>query len=78
MRSRSVGIALALLLCGSTLALAQASMTADDAKKKIEAAGYMMVDNIKPAGDGYTAVAMKDNKMMTVKIDKDGKVEPAN
>lgn len=36
-----------------------------------------MVDNLKPVGDGYTAVAMKDGKMLPVKVDKHGKVEPA-
>jgi hypothetical protein len=46
-------------------------------KKKAEAAGYTMVENIKPAGNGYTAVAMKGGKMINIKIDKDGKVEAA-
>ena len=78
MRRKSLWIVAALLLGGSTLVMAQSSMTADDAKKKIEAAGYTMVDNIKPAGDGYTAFAMKGNDMLTVKIGKDGKVEPAD
>ena len=67
-------IVVALLLCGSTLVLAQSSMTVDEAKKKIEAAGYTMVENLKPTGDGYTAVAMKDGKMLPVKVEKDGKV----
>jgi len=34
-----------------------------------------MVENIKPAGDGYTAVAMKGGKMLPVKVSGDGKVE---
>jgi hypothetical protein len=34
-----------------------------------------MVENIKTAGDGYTAVAMKGGKMLPVRVDKDGKVE---
>jgi hypothetical protein len=78
MRRKSPGIVAALLLCCSTFVMAHSSMTADEAKKKIEAAGYTMVENIKPAGDGYTAVAMKGGKMLPVKIDKAGKVEQGN
>jgi hypothetical protein len=75
MRRKSRGIVAALVLCASSLALAQTSMSPDEAKKKIEAAGYTMVENIKPAGDGYAAVAMKGGKMLPVKVSKDGKVE---
>jgi hypothetical protein len=75
MKRKSPGIVAALLVCASSLALAQTSMSPDEAKKKIEAAGYTMVENIKPAGNGYTAVAMKGSKMLPVRVDKDGKVE---
>ena len=69
------GIVAVSLVCASSLTLAQTSMSPDEAKKKIEAAGYTMVENIKPAGDGYTAVAMKGGKMLPVKVSGDGKVE---
>jgi peptidase YpeB-like protein len=75
MRMTLPAITAALLFCASTLAVAQTSMTTDEAKKKIEAAGYTMVENVKPSADGYTAVAMKGGKMLPVKVDKDGKVE---
>jgi hypothetical protein len=75
MQRKSLGIVAVLLLCHSALAFAQTSISPDEAKKKIEAAGYTMVENIKATGDGYTAVAMKGGKMLPVKVDKDGKVE---
>ena len=75
MQRKSSGIVAASLLCASSLTLAQTSMSPDEAKQKIEAAGYTMVENIKPAGDGYTAVAMKGSKMVPVKASKDGIVE---
>ena len=78
MRRRSAGITVALLLCcASTLGLAQTTMTADEAKQKIAAAGYWMISDITPTGDGgYTAIAMKGDDMMGVKVSKDGKVQP--
>jgi hypothetical protein len=75
MKRKSPGIVAALLLCASSLALAQTSMSPDEAKSKIEAAGYAMVETIKPVGNGYTAAAMKGSKMLSVHVDKDGKVE---
>ena len=75
---RSAAFATVVYLFASPLALSVAqteSMTPDEVKKKVEAAGYTMVESIKPSGDGYTAVAMKGGKMLPVKVDKDGKVE---
>jgi hypothetical protein len=76
---RKVAVVATILFLGaSSFALGQtATMSPDDVKKKAEAAGYTMVENIKPAGNGYTAVAMKGGKMINIKIDKDGKVEAA-
>ena len=72
-------VATALFLGVSSSAFGQtATMSPDDVKMKVEAAGYTMVENIKPVGVGYTAVAMKSGKMINIKINKDGKVEPAN
>ena len=76
----------ALLLVGSTLALAEVTSSLqngvpspqDDVKwavrKQIEDAGYYAVYGIEPSFDGYHARAMESGQRVTLDVDLNGKV----
>jgi hypothetical protein len=46
--------------------------------KKLQAAGYSDVTDIKPDKNGYTASALKGGKRVKVAIDADGKIGTTN
>jgi hypothetical protein len=76
----------ALLLVGSTLALAEVPSSLQNGvpspqdniksavRKQIEDAGYYSVYGIRPSFDGYDARAMESGQRVTVDVDLNGNV----
>ena len=55
-----------------------ARLSEQDVKKKLTGAGYSSVTDLKPNGDGYTAMATKNGKKVKLDIDNTGKIETMN
>jgi len=54
----------------------QSAMRADqEIARRLQAAGYSSVTDIKQAKNGYTASALKDGKRVKVDIDSNGRIE---
>jgi hypothetical protein len=84
-----VGLSCALLLGTAALATAQTATTLTPAPsavtrqhlteaeftKRLEAEGFANVRDVKPAPDGYSAMATKDGKAIRVGLDQDNKIQ---
>jgi hypothetical protein len=57
----------------------QAAMRADqEITRRLQAAGYSSVTDIKQDKNGYTASALKDGKRVRIDIDSNGRIETMN
>jgi hypothetical protein len=57
----------------------QSAMRADqEIARRLQAAGYSSVTDIKQDKNGYTASALKDGKRVRVDIDSNGRIETMN
>ncbi len=84
-----LGLSCALLLGTATLAMAQTAtsltpapstvarqhLTEAEFAKRLDAEGFTNVRDVKPAPDGYSAMATKDGKDIRVGLDQDNKIQ---
>jgi hypothetical protein len=51
------------------------TMSEQDARKALEAAGYTSIRDVEADEDGYTATATKDGRTMKLGVDLDGAID---
>jgi hypothetical protein len=51
------------------------TMSAQEARTKLESAGYTSIGEVEADEDGYSATAMKDGKTVKIGVDSDGMIE---